>query len=142
MRILCIDYGSKRHGLAISDPLGMTAQPYETFERKTTQIDMDRFLKIVQENDVASIVVGLPRNMDGSEAVHYNDVLSFAKELENHVGKHVATWDERLSTAQAERMLISADTSRKKRKKVIDKVAATLILQSYLDAHPGILQNK
>ena len=128
MRILGIDYGSKRHGLAVSDLLGITAQPYETFERRDDTTDILRLKQLIEEKDIGRIVIGLPRNMDGSEAVHFEAVMQFAGLMERETGLPVDTWDERLTTAEVERTLISADTSRRKRKQVVDKLAATLIL--------------
>lgn len=140
MRILCIDYGSVRHGLAVSDLLGITAQPLESFTRVNETEDIIMFRALIEEKEVARIVIGLPVNMDGSKAVHYDNVIAYKELLEKEFGLEVDTWDERLTTAQAERMLIAADTSRKKRKKVVDKLASTLILQNYMDANPQIIE--
>lgn len=140
MRILCIDYGSKRHGLAASDLLGITAQPLESYSRIDEDTDITNLKSLAEEKQVGRIVIGLPVNMDGSKAVHYEDVLAFKALLEDKLGLEVDTWDERLTTSQAERLLISADTSRKKRKKVIDKIASTIILQSFMDANPQIVE--
>ena len=140
MRILCIDYGSVRHGLAVSDLLGVTAQPLESYTRKNDPEDLVFFKNLIEEKEIGRIVIGLPVNMDGSQAVHYQDVIAYKEMLEAETGLTVDTWDERLTTAQAERILITADTSRKKRKKVVDKIASTIILQSYMDANPHVVE--
>lgn len=127
-RILGIDFGSKRIGLAVSDPLGLTAQG----------IGVAHDLKelhavIIKYPDLAEIVIGLPKKMDGSLGPQAEKVLALADELKAATGLKVSTWDERLTTAEAEKMLISAGVSRAKRKQVIDQSAAVVILQSYMD---------
>jgi putative Holliday junction resolvase len=99
--------------------------------------DLDKIKAIVQKYAVEKIVVGLPRNMDGTTGAQGEKVLNFANKVHRHLGLPVEMWDERLSTVAAERILISADVSRAKRRKVIDKMAASIILQGYLDAHSG-----
>lgn len=136
---MAIDFGSRRHGLALSDPLGITAQPLETMTRTSQAEDIDHIRELIQMHEVGRIVIGLPLNMDGTPGALDEEIRNFAGILEEQTGVPVVTWEERLSTAEAERMLISADVSRKKRKRVIDKLAATLILQSYMDANPSIL---
>jgi putative Holliday junction resolvase len=140
MRILSIDYGSKRLGLATSDLLGYTAQPLKTQNRVNIKKDLDEIATIIEEYQVAHIVIGLPVNMNGTEAVHYQDVLKFIEKIKTVSDVPIDTWDERLTTSQAERILIEADTSRKKRKKVVDKLAATIILQAFMDANPDIVK--
>jgi len=133
MRILALDLGTKRVGVAISDELGLTAQGLTVLNRRPH----DQFLKnlagLVQEYQVTSLVLGLPRRMDGSLGPEAQRVLSMADQLTTLLELEVLTWDERLSSVAAERVLLEADTSRRKRKQVIDKVAATYILQNYLD---------
>lgn len=136
---MAIDFGSRRHGIAISDPLGITAQPLESIMRTTMAADLDRIHELAKEYQVGRFVIGLPLNMDGTPAALANEIQSFAKKVTEKTGISVVTWEERLSTLEAERMLISADVSRKKRKHVIDKLAATLILQTYMDANPSII---
>ncbi len=131
IRILALDLGEARVGVALSDPLGMTAQPLEVVPRYRL---LERLPELVSEYDVQRIVVGLPLRLDGSKGQAAQAVKVAAKEIEAAVKLPVELWDERLTTAQAQRMLIGADVSRKGRKNNVDKVAAALILQSYLDA--------
>ncbi len=131
MRTLGIDYGSVRVGLALSDEIGMLAMPLETVENARA---FERILEVVAEKQVESIVVGMPRNMDGSYGPKAEEVRKFAERLKATVAIEIHFWDERLTTKSVERMLIEADVSRKRRKEVIDKLAAQQILQGYLDA--------
>ncbi|MDD4797830.1 MAG: Holliday junction resolvase RuvX [Eubacteriales bacterium] len=135
MRVLAIDYGQKRLGLAMSDPLGITAQGLETYQRRSSQQDMAHIQQLVRQYGVDIIVLGWPRNMNGTEGSACRSVAAFALELEaQNLPVRLDYFDERLSSSMAERVLLDADISRKKRKSVIDKVAAVVILQSYLDA--------
>ena len=129
-RILGLDVGEKRIGIAISDPTNTIAQPLTVVERDGGEID--RISDIVVENDVGEIVIGYPRNMDGSAGAMAEKIDRFAELVSKRIGVPVTFIDERLSTAEAERMMISADLSRKKRKKSIDKVAAAIILEGRL----------
>ena len=133
MRYLGIDFGSKRIGLAISDELGIIAGKYGTIERKGVKTDMGKIAAIVQEENVRKIIVGFPRNMDGSLGGSARKVEDFIKVLQPHLNIPVETWDERLSTVSAQKVLIKGDVRRKKRKKVVDQLAAVIILQNYLD---------
>ncbi len=137
-RIIGLDLGSVTCGIAISDPLGMIARALTTvrFAPDDYEQALEEVLKICQENKVKSVVLGLPKHMNGDIGVRGEISQNFAKMLEEH-GIHVDLWDERLTTVAAERILISADVSRKKRKKVIDKMAAVQILQSFLDRKNG-----
>jgi len=130
MRILGLDVGERRIGVAISDPTNTIAQPLIVIERDGEELD--RISEIVKENEVGEIVMGYPRNMDGSTGAMVEKVEKFAGEISKHIDVPVVFIDERLSTAEAERMMISADLSRKKRKKSIDKVAAAIILEGRL----------
>lgn len=136
MRILGIDFGEKRIGVAISDPLGLTAQAVAVIG-KGESFDMDilELKKIIKKYEgVNEIVVGLPKTMAGEIGVQARKVLEFVEALKNNFKININTWDERLTTVEAEKTLISAGLSREKRKKVIDKSAAAYILQSYLDS--------
>jgi len=133
MRILGLDLGARRIGIAISDELCFTAHGLDVIERKNNGEDINKIGEIVSKYNVKKIVVGLPKNMDGSLGSSGQAVKTYAKKLHTSLGVDVDFWDERLTTVAAERTLIEADLSRKKRKKVIDKMAAALILQSYLD---------
>lgn len=134
MALLGLDYGTRRIGVAVSDDLGVTAQALCTIERKTIASDLDKIARIAEERGVTSIVIGYPVRSDGREGVECERVRRFAGHLAERCGLSVETWDERFTTQEAEELLLQADMSRKKRKKVIDRVAASLILQGYLDS--------
>jgi putative Holliday junction resolvase len=129
-----LDYGDRRIGVALSDELGWTAQGFGVIERRKPEEDMERIGRIAVDNDVKEIVLGLPKNMNGSIGPRGEICLAFAEELRGMLNLPVHLWDERLTTVAAERTLISADVSRKKRKQVIDKMAAAIILQGYMDS--------
>lgn len=133
IRILALDFGQKRIGVAISDPLGITAQGAGVITRKNIEDDITEVKKFVNEYKAESIVVGMPINMDGSRGESAKKVAEFVEALSSGLNIPVVTYDERLSTKESERFLISSDVSRKKRKGVIDKIAAQLILESYLE---------
>lgn len=133
MRVLGLDLGTKTIGIAVSDELSLIAQGLFTLKRKGLQSDIRELEKVIEERSVEKIVIGLPKNMNNTLGTSANMVLSFIEELTKSVDLPVVTWDERLSTVAAERALLEADMSRKKRKRVIDTVAAQLILQGYLD---------
>jgi putative Holliday junction resolvase len=132
-RILALDVGEKRIGLAVSDPLGITAQGLGVLIRQGREADLDRLLQVAREYHVTEIVVGLPRHMDGRLGKMAPEILELATSLGEALRVKVTPWDERLTSAEAERVLIQADLSRRKRRKVIDQLAAVLILQGYLD---------
>ncbi|MCM3367082.1 MULTISPECIES: Holliday junction resolvase RuvX [Bacillus] len=136
MRILGLDLGTKTLGVAISDEMGWTAQGVETIKIDEAGGDfgLSRLSEIIAEYGADKIVLGFPKNMNGTVGPRGEASQSFAKVLENTYNVPVVLWDERLSTMAAEKMLISADVSRQKRKKVIDKMAAVMILQGYLDS--------
>jgi len=133
MRILGLDLGRKRMGIAISDELGWTAQGLETLEREAIGKDLDHLARVIQDYGVTELVVGLPKNQYGEIGAAAQEVLDFVELCKARFDIPVVTWDERFTTVAATRYLIEADLSRKKRKKVVDKVAAVLILQGYLD---------
>ncbi|MBC1851907.1 Holliday junction resolvase RuvX [Listeria seeligeri] len=135
MRIMGLDVGSKTVGVAISDPLGWTAQGVETIQidEKRKQFGYERVKELVLEYEVEKVVVGLPKNMNNTIGPRAESSKIYAEVLEARIGLPVVLWDERLTTTAAERTLIEADVSCKKRKEVIDKLAAVMILQSYLD---------
>ena len=138
MRILGLDIGSKTIGVAVSDELRLIAQGVTTLKRKGLDHDISELRKLIEEWEVTKIVIGLPKNMNNTLGPSAKMVLSFIEELNKHSAIPVITWDERLSTVAAEKVLLEADMSRKKRKRVIDKVAAMLILQGYLDSQVRI----
>jgi putative holliday junction resolvase len=136
MRVMGLDVGSKTVGVAISDELGWTAQGLETLKINEEQnsFGFEQLGKLIHEYKVEIVVVGLPKNMNGTIGPRGEASQRFAQELETRFGITPILWDERLTTMAAERVLIEADVSRKKRKKVIDKMAAVMILQGYLDS--------
>jgi len=139
LRVLGLDIGEQRIGVALSDPLGWTAQGLDTIKRSgDLEQDIAQITKIIAEHGVQKIVVGLPKNMNGTLGPQAEKVQEFAHELEKKAFVQVNFWDERLTTVAAEKALISADISRKKRKQVIDKLAAVVILQNYLDSRSHV----
>jgi putative holliday junction resolvase len=136
MRTLGLDVGTKTIGVAVSDAMGWTAQGLETIriEEDQTEQAIPRLKKLIHTYEVDKLVVGLPKNMNGTIGPRGEACLQFAEQLKEALGIEVIMWDERLSTMAAERVLLEADVSRKKRKKVIDKMAAVMILQGYLDS--------
>jgi len=134
MRILGLDYGEKTIGVAVSDELGWTAQGLEVIRRKSKADDLHRLLEIIAEYSVTEIVVGLPKNMNATLGERAEKSISWADNLRKETKRPVHLWDERLTTVSAERTLLEANVSRKKRKQVIDKLAAVFILQNYLDS--------
>jgi putative Holliday junction resolvase len=134
VRILALDVGRKRIGVAVSDPLGFTAQGLMVLERRDWDQDIDRLLKIARPYQVQEVLVGLPRHLNGRLGEQAEEIMALAQALGEALQAKVVTWDERLSTVEAERLLIEADMSRRRRRRVVDQVAATLILQAYLDS--------
>lgn len=133
-----LDYGERRIGVALSDPLGLTAQPLVTLERTASlTADLGSIAALARRHAVTRFVLGLPLSLDGTRGQRARDVEGFARRLEKASGVPVESWDERLTSVQAERALLEADLSRRRRRQVIDRAAAVLILQSWLDAHPG-----
>jgi putative holliday junction resolvase len=136
-RIMGLDIGERRVGVAISDPLGWTAQGIEVIDRKakaTATAWIERLAQLIQTYQIAALVIGFPRNMDGTIGPRGQVCKQLAKELEASFSLPVYLWDERLSTVAVERTLLEADIRRSKRKQVIDKMSAVWILQGYLDA--------
>lgn len=132
-RLIGIDAGTKTLGLALSDLTCLIASPLETISRKSFKEDCAKLFKHVEQHNVAALVIGLPANLDGTEGPRAQSVRALARNLNKLSPLPILLWDERLTTAAAERMLIEANQSRKRRSEVIDKLAATLILQSALD---------
>lgn len=133
VRILALDVGQKRIGVAVSDPLGITAQGAGVIARKNIEDDIAEVKKYIVEYKAEMIVVGMPINMDGTKGESAEKVTEFVETVISRLNIPVVTYDERLSTKESEKFLISLDVSRKKRKDVIDKIAAQLILESYLE---------
>ncbi|GLK80822.1 Holliday junction resolvase RuvX [Methylopila turkensis] len=136
--LLGLDLGTKTIGVAASDPHRMVASPLETIARKKFTPDADRLLAIADSRKAVGVVLGLPVNMDGTEGPRCQATRAFARSLSGRTLLPIGFWDERLSTAAVERMLISFDTSRKRRDEVVDKLAAAYILQGALDRIAGL----
>ncbi|MGM0752277.1 MAG: Holliday junction resolvase RuvX [Bacillota bacterium] len=136
MRVMGLDVGSKTVGVAISDELGWTAQGIETIKIDEDQgvFRIDRLKELAEEYQVGTVVVGLPKNMNNSIGPRGEASKAYGELIQQELSLPVKYWDERLSTMAAERVLLEADVSRKKRKKVIDKMAAMMILQGFLDS--------
>ena len=133
MRILGLDVGDRRIGIAVSDELALFAQGLFVLERRSLPADIAALREVMRDHDVSRIVVGMPRNMNGSYGPQADKTAAFIDRLEQACNLPCIAWDERLTTQQAERVLIAANQRRSKRKAVRDKLAAQLILQSYLD---------
>lgn len=130
---MALDVGSRTIGIACSDALLMTAQGIETIRRTSLENDFNRLRELISEYEVHELVVGMPKNMNGTKGERAGKTEEFVEKMKAVIDLPVTFWDERLSTVMAERQLIAADVSRKKRKGVIDKMAAVVILQGYLD---------
>lgn len=137
MRILGLDYGTKTVGVAVSDLLGITAQPVETITRKSPnklRQTLARIEALAKEYEVEEIVLGYPKNMNNTEGTRAQETISFKEMLERRTELPVVLWDERLTTMESERILMSGGVRRENRKQVIDQMAAAIILQSYMDS--------
>ena len=137
MRILGLDYGSKTVGVAVSDPLGLTAQSVETIWRKQEnklRQTLARIEELAAEYQAETIVLGLPKNMNNTIGERAEKTLEFREMLERRTGLQVVMWDERLTTVEAERTLMEASVRRENRKQYLDQLAAVFILQGYLDS--------
>ena len=132
-KVMALDYGDVRIGIALSDITRFLASGYENYTRKSLDIDCKHIADIVSANNVKVIVLGLPINMDGTKGERVEKTYDFAEELSKYTDAKIEYLDERLTSVSAEKILISADVSRKKRKDVLDKLSATIILQNYLD---------
>lgn len=135
MRLIGLDVGDRTIGVAVSDPLGLTAQGITTIRRKSIQYDLSELKKIMEDYPPTKIVCGLPKNMNGTVGEQGEKALEFAELIKEEFEVEVEMWDERLTSKAAHRVMIEADLSRKKRKGLVDKIAATYILQGYLDRY-------
>jgi putative holliday junction resolvase len=136
-RVLGLDVGSRRIGVAVSDPLGITAQGLDTLQRTTKRRDFEHLQRVIQEYDVREIVVGLPLRMSGAEGIQSDKMQAFAEELRKRFRLPVHLWDERLTSVEANRLLREADLSIEKRGKAVDRMAAVLILQGWMERRAG-----
>jgi putative holliday junction resolvase len=133
-RLLGLDVGSRRIGMAVSDPLGITAQGLETLERRNKRFDLQILEDTIRKYEVREIVVGLPLRMSGAEGAQSEKMQAFAEDLRKRFGLPVHLWDERLTSAEANRLLRETELSIGKRAKAVDKMAAVLILQSFMES--------
>ncbi len=134
MRIMALDVGEKNIGIAVSDSLGVTAQGLGVLQRSNTKKDLEQLCKLVQEYEVKKIVVGYPLKMNGTPGVKASEIVHFKELLAQATSLPVVLWDERLTTVSAQRTLLEAGLRRSRRKKIIDKLAAVIILESYLQS--------
>ena len=134
-RIMALDVGSKRIGVAVSDPLGITAQGLDTIQRQNKRRDLEALRRVLAKYEVREIVVGLPLRLSGAEGIQSGKMRRFADDLRAHFGLTVHLWDERWTSTEANRLLRETDLSIKKRGQAVDRMAAVLILQSWLEAH-------
>jgi len=134
MQKMGLDFGNKTIGIAVSDALGLTAQAKGVIRRTNLRDDLHIIKEYLEKYEIDEIVIGMPRNMDGSKGESARKVQAFVNFLRNNLDLKITLWDERLTSVQAEKILLAADLSRKKRKKVIDQLAAAIILQSYLES--------
>lgn len=132
-RVLALDLGRRRIGLAVSDPLGITAQGLPTLERRNRRADMEALKQLVEHNNVGVILLGKPLHMSGRAGAAAAWAEAFAEQLRRHLGRQVVMWDERLTTTEAQRVLRQSGVSIEKRAAAIDRLAAVILLQSYLD---------
>ena len=137
-RILGLDVGSKTIGVAITDPLGITAQGLETLRRKNKRLDFEQLARLVRSYEVSEIVVGYPLRLSGVEGRQSEQMQLFAEELRKKFGLPVHLWDERLTSREANRILREAELSIKKRREAVDRLAAVLILQSWMQARGAV----
>jgi putative Holliday junction resolvase len=133
-RIMALDVGEVTLGVAVSDALGICAQPVKTLRRSSFRKDLRAIADLIREHEVSSIVIGLPLRLAGDVGPAADGAMAFAEKLRVALQVPVVTWDERLTTVQAERALLEGDVSRRRRREVINQVAAAIILQSYLDS--------
>ena len=134
MRFMGIDYGTKRIGVAISDPLCTMAHPLEVVDVRGDNSHIERIKDIAEKYNITHVIVGLPYNMDGSIGDCGNSIMEWSRQLEESIGLPVTLWDERLTTYEAQNILIHSNMRRIKKRQVVDKIAASLILKGYLDS--------
>ena len=137
---MALDVGSRRIGVAVSDPLGITAQGLDTIQRQNKRRDLEALRRLLSEYQIREVVVGLPLRLSGAEGTQSQKMRVFADDLRRHFGVTVHLWDERWTSTEANRLLRETDLSIEKRAKAVDRMAATLILQSWLEAHPHRLR--
>lgn len=133
-KILALDVGNKRIGVAISDELGLFAHPLYTIHRKGIERDIQEIINIISNNNITDILVGLPKNMDGTSGIQVKKTYAFVDKLKEHIDNNVIFWDERLSTSTAREIMLTLNIKQKNRKNIIDTIAAVVILDDYLSS--------
>jgi putative Holliday junction resolvase len=141
-RLLGLDVGNRRIGIAVSDLLGITAQGRDTLQRRNKRYDLQQLARVIRDYNVSEIVVGLPRRLSGTDSAQTERVLAFAEDLKKKFALPIHLWDERLTSVQANRLLKEAELSIEKRAAAVDRVAAMLILQSFMDARSTSSRNE
>jgi putative Holliday junction resolvase len=141
-RLIGLDVGNRRIGIAVSDLLGITAQGLDTLERRNKRYDLQQLARVIRDYNVSEIVVGLPRRLSGTESAQTERVLAFVEDLKKKFDLPIHLWDERLTSVQANRLLKEAELSIQKRAAAVDRMAAMLILQSFMDARATSGQNE
>ena len=136
-RTAALDVGERTIGIAVSDLLGITAQGLDTVRRSNIETDLEHVIKVIKDYDVNLVVIGLPKNMNNTLGPSADRAKEFGDELSKRIDIEIKYWDERLTTVSAQRTLLEGDVSRKKRKQVVDKIAAVMILQNYMDSNKG-----
>ena len=136
MRILSLDHGTRRIGVAVSDEMKMIASPLEYIPAEPMEQVIARLQQLIREKEVELILIGMPRNMDGTFGPAAQKVKDFIASLQSHITTPVKTWDERLTSVMANRALLQGNVRRDQRKQKVDKMAAAILLQSYLDSQP------
>lgn len=136
-RVLALDVGSRRIGVAVSDPMGITAQGLPTLQRKNKRADLEALKRLIEEHDAALVVVGYPLHMSGRAGTQAEKAAAFAATLRDRLGCKTQLWDERLTTAEAQRVLRESGIGIEKRAAAIDRLSAVLLLQNYLDSRRG-----
>ncbi len=137
MRIMCLDVGDKKIGISLSDPTLCIAQALKLYRRSSLRHDLDELAGLVQTHEVSELVMGLPKNLNGTLGQRAMDVMSFAEQVKERLKIPVVLWDERFSTNEAHRVFEIAQVSHKKRRPFLDMMASQIILQGYLDARPA-----
>src|SRR4030081_3121668 len=141
-RIMALDVGARRIGVAVSDLLGITAQGLDTIQRQNKRRDLEALRRLLTEYQIREVVVGLPLRLSGAEGTQSEKMRRFADDLHAHFGLTVHLWDERWTSTEANRLLRETDLSIKKRGQAVDRMAAVLILQSWMEAHPGFRERR
>ena len=135
-RVMALDVGARRIGVAVSDPLGITAQGIDTIQRKNKRTDLEVLRRLLAKYQIQEVVIGLPLRLSGAEGIQSEKMRVFADDLHRHLGVTVHLWDERWTSTEANRLLRETDLSIEKRAKAVDRMAAILILQSWMEANP------